>query len=84
MSSLISTVGRYNEGLVKQEIIEGDYEQQQQIDDIDNIVVEDEEECVVKPSKHPNGPIIHSVHANILKPHDNKKPAAAFVDNYAS
>ena len=72
MSSLLSTVGRYNEGLVRQDIIEGDYEPRQQIDDIDNIVVEDEEECMVVPAKLPNGPIIHSVHANILKHHDKK------------
>ena len=81
MSSLLSTVGRYNEGLGRPDIMEEDYEGRQH-DDIDNIVVEDEGHMISMPGKLANGPIVQSVHANLRK--DTKQPAAPFVDNYAS
>lgn len=57
MSSLLSTVGRYNEGIGRPDIMEEDYEARQH-DDIDNIVVEDEGHMISMPGKLANGPIV--------------------------
>lgn len=57
MSSLLSTVGRYNEGISRPDIMEEDYEARQ-AEDIDNIIVEDEGHMIGMPGKLANGAIV--------------------------
>lgn len=57
MSSLLSTVGRYNEGIGRPDIMEEDYEARHH-EDIDNIIVEDEGDMIGMPGKLSYGAIV--------------------------